>query len=137
MCAPHRYKFSICAYFLAFVSVITGHSYGNEPELRHTALVKAISNTLPATVNIYGKKKVEVGSSIVGNVNQREVNGMGTGVILDESGLILTNHHVVEPSLGQGDRVQVRFFDGRCFVMARSAVSLARRPISWLVCGRR
>ena len=104
MCAPHRYKFSICAYFLAFVSVITGHSCGNEPELRDTALVKAISNTLPATVNIYGKKKVEVGSSIVGNVNQREVNGMGTGVILDESGLILTNHHVVADI----DRIHVK-----------------------------
>lgn len=104
MCAPLCYKFSFCAYLLAFFAVITGPSYGNEPELRRTALVKAVSITLPATVNIYGKKKVEVGTSMVGNVNHREVNGMGTGVILDESGLILTNHHVVADI----DRIHVK-----------------------------
>ena len=104
MCAPLRYKFSFCAYLVAFFAVITGPSYGNEPELRRTALVKAVSITLPATVNIYGKKKVEVGTSMVGNVNHREVNGMGTGVILDESGLILTNHHVVADI----DRIHVK-----------------------------
>ena len=104
MCAPLCYKFSFCAYLVAFFAVITGRSYGNEPELRRTALVKAVSITLPATVNIYGKKKVEVGTSMVGNVNHREVNGMGTGVILDESGLILTNHHVVADI----DRIHVK-----------------------------
>lgn len=95
MCALHRNRHLICAYLFACTTAFASLSQAVEPDLRRTALVNAVSRTLPATVNIYGKKKVEVGSNIVGSVNHREVNGMGTGVILDQSGLILTNHHVV------------------------------------------
>ena len=35
--------------------------------------------------------------------------GMGTGVIIDKSGIILTNNHVVEGA----DTVTVHFSDGR------------------------
>lgn len=104
MCAPHRNRLSFCAWFVTCCTVFAAVSSGYEPDLRRTALVQAVSKTLPSTVNIYGKKKVEVGSSIVGSVNHREVNGMGTGVILDQSGLILTNHHVVADI----DRIHVK-----------------------------
>ncbi len=36
-------------------------------------------------------------------------DGMGTGVIIDKSGIILTNNHVVEGA----DTVTVHFSDGR------------------------
>ncbi len=58
----------------------------------------------------------------------------GAGVIYDESGLVLTNHHVVEPMLrqrggsltrlGSGGRLSARFMDGR----VRDATVLLNSP---------
>ena len=42
--------------------------------------------------------------------------GTGSGVIIDSSGIILTNHHVVKGA----DKVTVRLHDGREFVVRRS-----------------
>lgn len=95
MCAHQRKIQIFCAQVLAALCVFSCTAVAQDVDLRHTALVKAISRTLPSTVNIHGKKRVETTNSVIGSVNHREVNGMGTGVILDEGGLILTNHHVV------------------------------------------
>lgn len=48
---------------------------------------------------------------------QPRVSGMGSGVIIDASGLILTNNHVV----GGGGKVLVRLYDGREFPAATVA----------------
>jgi len=58
-------------------------------ELRRTAIVKAVQSARAAVVNIHGHKTID------DQQQSREVNGMGTGVILDPRGYILTNHHVV------------------------------------------
>lgn len=65
--------------------------------LRETALVRAVKRASPSVVNIHTEKSAverdQVFSS--GASKSRRINGMGTGVVIDERGYIVTNHHVV------------------------------------------
>ncbi len=63
---------------------------------RQTPLVRAIEGCSASVVNLRGRKTVqaEVGSKEAGGVKQ--VNGMGTGVVIDSRGYVLTNYHVVQ-----------------------------------------
>jgi serine protease Do len=62
-----------------------------------TPIVKAVRNAAPAVVNIQGQKSINDSSPAGRNVGSpREVNGMGTGVVIDSRGYILTNNHVVD-----------------------------------------
>jgi len=66
-------------------------------ELRRTPIVEAVQRAKAAIVNIHGEKTVPVDEARPGQTeNLRRVNGMGTGVIIDERGYIVTNHHVVD-----------------------------------------
>lgn len=64
---------------------------------RVTPIVSAVRNAAPAVVNIQGQKSV-TDPIAMGRTTpaSREVNGMGTGVVIDSRGYILTNHHVVD-----------------------------------------
>jgi serine protease Do len=65
--------------------------------LRRSPVVEAVQKVRPSVVNIHGRKTIrseQVESS--GGDAFRQVNGMGTGIIIDPRGYILTNHHVVE-----------------------------------------
>ena len=63
--------------------------------LRKTAFVKAVAAARPAVVNIEGQKTLH---STTGSRSgeSRRVQGMGTGIIVDQRGYILTNYHVVD-----------------------------------------
>jgi serine protease Do len=63
-------------------------------ELRRSAMVQAVEKARPAVVNIRGHKTVRSDDSLT--AGSREVNGMGTGVVIDPRGYILTNYHVVD-----------------------------------------
>lgn len=66
-------------------------------ELRETPIVKAVRSARPSVVNIRGEKTVpSVGEQASGIAPGRKVNGMGTGVVIDSRGYILTNFHVVD-----------------------------------------
>ena len=66
-----------------------------------------------SVVNIQGRKIVRADPSEAGNNEPfRQVNGMGTGVIIDARGYILTNYHVVE----NVETIQVTLSDRRSFV---------------------
>lgn len=73
------------------------HAALASPADRVTPIVTAVRNSAPAVVNIQGQKSV-VEPLAVGRTTpaSREVNGMGTGVVIDSRGYILTNHHVVD-----------------------------------------
>ncbi len=62
---------------------------------RITPTVRAVQEAKPSVVNIQGRKTVR---RDVNDPNSREkmVNGMGTGVVIDPRGYILTNFHVVD-----------------------------------------
>ena len=69
----------------------------DELEHRRSAIVVAVEKARPAIVNIHGEKTVTAeGKMTSGGEVARRVNGMGTGVILDERGYIVTNFHVVD-----------------------------------------
>jgi len=69
--------------------------------------VRAIQRAEAAVVSIQGNKVIATASS-GGAGSKQEVNGMGTGVIIDPRGYIITNLHVVE-DVG---RIEVTLSDG-------------------------
>jgi serine protease Do len=67
-------------------------------ELRNGPIVKAVKEARPSIVNIHGRKTIKSDGATFGvsDGGVKQVNGMGTGIIFDERGYILTNYHVVE-----------------------------------------
>jgi serine protease Do len=65
-------------------------------ELRRTATVKIVQQARQSIVNIHGQKALGPGEEGFRRGEVQNVNGMGTGVVIDERGYILTNHHVVD-----------------------------------------
>ncbi len=91
--------------------------------LRRSAIVQAVEQARPSVVNIHGHKIVRAESEQYQAGDQtRRVNGMGTGVVIDQRGYILTNHHVVDGVR----RIQVTLADGRPLV----ARLIAHDPIT-------
>jgi serine protease Do len=74
---------------------------------RRTPIVRAIESQRDAVVNIHGQKLV--GNSTDSDGELRRVNGMGTGVIVDPRGYVVTNYHVVEGVR----RIEVTLASGR------------------------
>ena len=93
-----------CPAWLSLTSLVcclllTASAIGSE--LRETPIVKAIQRVRASVVNIRGEKTVA--TTVAASAGQvttsdagRRVNGMGTGVVIDRRGYIMTNHHVVE-----------------------------------------
>ncbi len=66
-------------------------------ERRETPVVMAIRRCSNAVVNIHGQKTIRsTAASMAGAEPSRQVNGMGTGVVIDPRGYVITNYHVVE-----------------------------------------
>lgn len=69
-------------------------------DIRETPVVLAIRRVSPAVVNIHGQKTVRNTAAGMagaeGPDSFRQVNGMGTGVVIDPRGYVVTNYHVVE-----------------------------------------
>jgi serine protease Do len=81
---------------------------------RRTAIVDAVERSQPCVVNISSEKKAESNSRwpFSAEENQRpRISGMGSGVIVDPRGYILTNHHVVDKVQG----ILVQLVDGTTF----------------------
>lgn len=99
------------AAYLAFASVFVGlcmtmaptvaqSPRGRVSDARETPTVLAIRRSSPAVVNIHGQKTVRATAAgtagATGPDSFRQVNGMGTGILIDASGYVITNFHVVE-----------------------------------------
>lgn len=84
-------------------------------ESRRSAIVIAVESQKDSVVNIHGQKMVPSDGDTVGEL--RRVNGMGTGVVLDSRGYVVTNFHVVEGV----KRIEVTLSSGR--TVAASLVS--------------
>ncbi len=97
------------------VAVLAPFSSATASELRRTAIVRAVERVRPSVVNIHGHKSVATIAKSISSPfgdNAQEVNGMGTGVVIDPRGYIITNYHVVQGVA----RIQVTLADRRTYV---------------------
>lgn len=94
-------RFTACCLPIALLAAATASPlltrHVSASELRRTATVRVVESARPSVVNIRGEKTLAPDDEGYrpGEGPQR-VKGMGTGVIIDERGYIITNHHVVE-----------------------------------------
>lgn len=68
----------------------------------------SVQKAAPSVVNIYSQQYVD---SSVGSKQQLQPTGLGSGIILDARGYILTNHHVIS----KADQILIALQDGRLF----------------------
>jgi serine protease Do len=113
-----RFALGVCAGWFALTGL--DEAFAEGVDVRRDATVAAIERVLPSVVNIatetvieyhdwyenllrqfYGWERVPV--------RQRKFPSLGSGVIIDEDGYVLTNFHVVR----RANRVQVKLWDGR------------------------
>jgi serine protease Do len=98
-------------------------------DVRETPTVLAIRRASPAVVNIHGQKTVRsTAAGMAGSTDPdsfRQVNGMGTGIVIDPSGYVITNYHVVEDV----DDIQVTL-DGGTTTTAELVAAQVRRDLA-------
>jgi len=63
--------------------------------LRETPAVRAVRRIAPSVVNIRSEKTVNTESVLYATRGGQKVSGMGTGIVIDRRGYIVTNYHVV------------------------------------------
>jgi serine protease Do len=88
---------------------------------RHTLVVTAIDRVKGAVVNIHSERTVSPGPETYPlPATPNRINGMGTGIVIDPRGYIVTNHHVVEDVT----LLRIKLGDGA----QANAVVVARNP---------
>jgi serine protease Do len=89
---------------------------------RRTAVVSAIERVKNAVVNIHSERNVAYPNNELSPLppTQNRVNGMGTGIIIDPRGYIVTNQHVVDDVTS----LRIRLADGT----TQNAIVVARNP---------
>jgi len=97
---------------IAFV-VMYGAKFSNAigELLSHNQVVSyssAVKKASPAVVNIYSQQYID---SSIDNKQHLQPTGLGSGIIVDGKGYILTNFHVVS----QADQILIALQDGRLF----------------------
>jgi serine protease Do len=84
---------------------------GRDWNLRQTPVVDVVKRSKNAVVNIHSERMVKGMAAedlFALSPSQNRVNGMGTGVVIDPRGYIITNQHVVEDV----NTIRVRLADG-------------------------
>lgn len=102
---PTRIRF--LTVFLAACLLAPGLSPAAENP-RETPLVRALKKAKSTVVNIHSEKTARQDDVLYGKGKARKVNGMGTGIVVDPRGYIVTNHHVVDGV----DALRVTLFNG-------------------------
>jgi serine protease Do len=74
---------------------------------RNTPLTRAAARALPSVGNIHTEKSANPQNNVFSSDKGRKINGMGTGVVVDERGYMITNYHVV----ADVDSIRVEFTD--------------------------
>lgn len=77
-------------------------------EMRVSSYSEAVKKASPAVVNIYSQQYID---SSIDNKQHLQPTGLGSGIITDNKGYILTNYHVV----AKADQILIALQDGRLF----------------------
>jgi serine protease Do len=122
---------TFCVVALAlFLGAVKPLLHAAEPDVRRDATVEAVQRVMPTVVNIATEEVVPIRDPLENlfrdffdpYYRHRQPNtqfSLGSGVIIDEEGYVLTNFHVV----GRARRVWVKLPDGREFEADKVAVS--------------
>ncbi|HVK10236.1 MAG TPA: trypsin-like peptidase domain-containing protein, partial [Gemmataceae bacterium] len=92
---------------------------------RRSQVVEVVDRVKAAVVNIHSERTVSDGRDWDKrdvSTAQHRVNGMGTGIVIDPRGYMITNHHVVD----EVNLLRVRLHDGTSYparVIAKEAES--------------
>jgi len=108
------------------------------PDVRRDPVVNAIEEVMPSVVNISTETIVEIRDPFDqvfrdffgpywGRRSTRRQNSLGSGVIIDETGYVLTNMHVVR----RANRITVTLADGRTFE-AQNVVQTLKTDVALL-----
>ncbi len=103
------YKLTLCAFLVTGFGAFCESSAASD--VRKTPLVRAIERAKTSVVNIHSEKTARTEDSLFGSGKSRKVNGMGTGIVVDPRGYIVTNHHVIDGV----DSLRVTMMDGGTF----------------------
>ena len=74
---------------------------------RLTPEVLAARRALPSVGNIHTEKAANPANNVFASDKAKKVNGMGTGIVIDERGYLVTNYHVI----ADVDTIRVEFED--------------------------
>ena len=125
--SPRRVLLTLAA-ALALTGLPSAALAAPEPDIRRDAVVDAVQKVMPAVVNV-GTEEVVAGRDALEDMfrdffdpyyRRRAPNtqfSVGSGVIIDEEGVVLTNFHVVN----RARRVWVKLSDGREYECERLA----------------
>ena len=106
---------------VAALLMLPGSGVGEE-NLRESPLVRAVRQASRSVVNIHTEKDAVSGrENHLFQQSGRKISGMGTGLVVDEAGYIVTNYHVIDGV----SRITVTFHDGRA--SEASVVSFDRK----------
>jgi len=115
----------------AFV-FLSGLTLSAEPDIRRDATVSAVEQVMPSVVNIATETILEYHDwyddllrdfyGVRRSPRQERRMSLGSGVIIDDEGDILTNFHVVH----RASRIQVKLWDGREYDAEPRAVTSGR-----------
>ena len=131
-----RRRFQFC-----FVSLLLGLAAlplpAAEPDIRRDATVLAVERIMPSVVNIATKTRVERRGYITDWFQQFQIPirqelqpqfSAGSGVIIDEEGIVMTNVHVVE----EADEIWVKLADNNPPIPAERIVGSLKSDIALL-----
>ena len=97
--------YSVCATMIFGIGAIRASA------LRETPMVLAVKRVRSAVANIHSEKTAFTGDALFSSRKGRKVSGMGSGVVIDSRGYIVTNYHVVKGV----DALRVTLDDGSSY----------------------
>ncbi|WP_019221653.1 DegQ family serine endoprotease [Bartonella senegalensis] len=122
-----RYRFLAWFFFAIMIQVSFRCAYAEIPQTQKEialSFAPLVKKTIPSVVNIYAARQIRARSPFEGdpffeqffsrfqnNLPVRKQSSLGSGVIVDARGLIVTNYHVIKDA----SEIKVALSDGREF----------------------